>query len=1545
MANSSEFLSNEYMVFEADQVLTNYHLNQLFYYLDQQNRWTRNKLIGIGIVCGLDIVQHTDTNLVEITAGCGITSQGYLILQEDAKQYTSYIAYPGVDQPNDLPFTYNGSLPFFKPYNSDKSVFLLLTDDDFNALEADSQSQAQKLSSAITSKLFDEYVITLFLEAGEVDLKNCDVFDCNNKGEKMAFNVRPLLVKKTELPTQQTDQPNLQIRFPNIISTRNLTSTSAILSTAVKPTMAGSFATLSTSAISAATASTIASPPVPTITTSINPIFNIPISPLPPLLFLKPPEINLKRFNVPYTDLRTTDNIIDAFTKLTDDITLSSVADAYNYCYLKYKDILDVTDNPFTNLFANLKSLRDQVMQSFPLYIQYFYDFIDDLSKAYYEFREKASLLLSSCCPDENLFPLHLVLGSSTATTKDFTRDFYRTYFTYSPLFARQENEISESAFLFRRMQIMINEFSVALPSDLNQAVIRINPGLYEQSYLSQRVIPYYYMLNESGSELYKYWNYYKTIRDNAESNLSYNSNLYSSDTAVLDPLSYDIEKYNFFRIEGHLGTNYQMALTSILQQRQNYNLPFDVVAISADQLPTDGNALPQCNILDLDTNYDLIVNELSCKVHTAFCFIASLTDPTLNLNGPVFSIGGPTISPLAAVAPGAIASAGLASSATIPAGVVADSASTASSGATASDTIAGAGSAIPASSILPFGTFRLQNPNLTTINLPVLQTTYVYQKGDYMKMYCAPSANTIGSSYLNSISSGIFRNPLQVLSSSSTNLIHYSYFFEYIDAVESLMQVLVTATIATLDMQVFTAAYKRFSDALNAIIFSVTQAMSDQLSNTDDSQFFKDIEMDIFVEEVTISIYSCIDERIQTLKDEYQYRLQLYQLQLGFYNYYNKHYGLEHKAGVPKGGTFVLVYHPPAVPVQTLPTTIGTVSLPTSATGVITTGQFTNPNVPGLSGITPFTGITSFTPIQPAIAAQPAVAVTPQPAVSLSPAAAFGVQSAPATIQASALGLQPGISTFQQPAAVQQPVPIKLQQSSFGVAQQPAFGTRTAASGFQTIGAIQQPTSGVLFNPITTIPVFTPVQPVTPPITITIPPSTGISQPPLTTPPIFTPPIFQPPVNSTGLLDVNTIDFFKNLATNATDVTEQNKQTILDFLSRGQTQTTGSKYTLASNIVIADFYVPYLCCSDCAPVAYIVTQLVVAAEFSIAPNEFLFDDPKDYPFVAKPPVTNANKGQTPFTSLDILNPGNLNLFTDDANVFYLHPAMPELEQTLVTTITYKHVPQLITIIKPDASFTINEIRDAKSNKMLQFIPADVNADTYTWKINDKEGIIENKSNPAAISVKDLMDKTGTSSFDISLTVSYKRNDTTSEDTKTQTYEVSTVICIDFEEPTFKLNTVYGPQVGQKEGDVIFTTIDNIVAKIFPINFGEGNSLGIAMIQQVPEIFNKSQQCLSVSNITIQFDYSNLDQLPSQVTVDFFDQGGTENLSVNDSDPFIGDLSEPPAELGGVTISVVMGTGDNSGTGTLTLTGTDKAPIKTFSIAGQEFFIDNVCSK
>src|SRR5205809_3094260 len=135
--------TSEYIFFEPDQVLTNDNLNETFNYLDQQNRWTRNKLIGVGIACGLNI-SH-ETGVIEISGGCGITSQGYLIVQP-MLPYTYIIDYNAPAQPNDLPFDYPGKLPFFKPFCNGKIIYLLLNDDEQKELEGTKKSSAKTLS-------------------------------------------------------------------------------------------------------------------------------------------------------------------------------------------------------------------------------------------------------------------------------------------------------------------------------------------------------------------------------------------------------------------------------------------------------------------------------------------------------------------------------------------------------------------------------------------------------------------------------------------------------------------------------------------------------------------------------------------------------------------------------------------------------------------------------------------------------------------------------------------------------------------------------------------------------------------------------------------------------------------------------------------------------------------------------------------------------------------------------------------------------------------------------------------------------------------------------------------------------------------------------------------------------------------------------------------------------------------------------------------------------------------------------------------------------
>ena len=92
-------LYDHFPVFEANQVLTSGHLNDVFDYLDQQERETRSYLIGIGIVCGLEIALSGST--ITVSKGCGVTSEGYLIVEPDD---VSLVAYRTYMLPTDLDY-------------------------------------------------------------------------------------------------------------------------------------------------------------------------------------------------------------------------------------------------------------------------------------------------------------------------------------------------------------------------------------------------------------------------------------------------------------------------------------------------------------------------------------------------------------------------------------------------------------------------------------------------------------------------------------------------------------------------------------------------------------------------------------------------------------------------------------------------------------------------------------------------------------------------------------------------------------------------------------------------------------------------------------------------------------------------------------------------------------------------------------------------------------------------------------------------------------------------------------------------------------------------------------------------------------------------------------------------------------------------------------------------------------------------------------------------------------------------------------------------
>ncbi len=107
-----------YPIFESGQVLTSGHLNSLVSWLEQQDLATRNKTIGIGIVCGLEVSLDPGSEGVRISKGCAITSEGHLIVQEDCllthcRKYTLPVSSDVDADTYKIADTISSNYPFF----------------------------------------------------------------------------------------------------------------------------------------------------------------------------------------------------------------------------------------------------------------------------------------------------------------------------------------------------------------------------------------------------------------------------------------------------------------------------------------------------------------------------------------------------------------------------------------------------------------------------------------------------------------------------------------------------------------------------------------------------------------------------------------------------------------------------------------------------------------------------------------------------------------------------------------------------------------------------------------------------------------------------------------------------------------------------------------------------------------------------------------------------------------------------------------------------------------------------------------------------------------------------------------------------------------------------------------------------------------------------------------------------------------------------------------------------------------------------------------
>ncbi|MDR4505840.1 MAG: hypothetical protein MRK01_13795 [Candidatus Scalindua sp.] len=475
--------SGSYPVFEPNQILSDAHLNQARDYLDEQERLTRANLIGIGIICGLEIRYDPAEvpKTIHVSKGCGVTSEGYLIVESEDVSLVSYRKYElpgGIDYPA---FKDSSSPPVQCP------LWEL-----FPAGEPDTTPLA-------TNFLSDKSVL-LFLELKEEGLRNCSPNNCDDKGLKVTATIRRLLVSQEDL-------------------------------------------------------NNISGSPLVEFQKSRFDVSEIPMR-----------RIN---FSIP-EDLRNYQEVFkNYFTyKMGGKTAVGRLVEAIDKAYTIIKLLLpDLNSfdkakfNSFFTFQANMNVIA----------IQYYYDLLRDLTSTYHELRAALLQQLALCLPESVYFPRHLTLGVLVGSQAAE----WRTGYFPSPAVASPRCKLGELRFLFERLNQLVLNFNI--PSGpQSQIPIKITPSLFGLKHLSGKSMPFYY-----NPGLRQQWDAARKGQQSQEI-LSWHEEISSSDY-IRNPLLYDLEPYNFFRVEGHVGKNVLDVTTSLGNLIIVNRLPITILYLNAD--------------------------------------------------------------------------------------------------------------------------------------------------------------------------------------------------------------------------------------------------------------------------------------------------------------------------------------------------------------------------------------------------------------------------------------------------------------------------------------------------------------------------------------------------------------------------------------------------------------------------------------------------------------------------------------------------------------------------------------------------------------------------------------------------------------------------------------------------------------------------------------------------------------------------------------------------------------------------------------------------
>jgi hypothetical protein len=590
MATKLSEITTQYHTFEDNQVLTKDQLNEFIDYFEDQDRLSRICLSGVGIVCGFELSLDEGKPSVTISQGAGVTTDGDLIkLRKNiAGSGLKSIDLSSVEYTHYKPFEDSfANYKFFKKLVNVDGKIKEMPIDMMELLTADAEG-AIPLASLSGLNIG---AVSKFRNTALTDLKDISISEFKD----------PTFSRFTDrLISGLTDKV--------VLLYLEAYEKKADLCTSIDCDNQGveQVARLRVLLVSKADADYIAS--LDTIFSKHNvtdSYFNLPEVAVRRVVLNKSNTANYNELKRAYFTALTADPLI---TNLSNGI--SQIAGDFN-SLLK----LNTTDDDLKNALIRLKSLVSFSAYNIPFNVQYRYDCVKDVVDTYNELKCHLTELKEECCPDINAFPKHLMLGDLDEignAVKHHRHSFYK-----SPILNGGSSIIKQCRSLFLRILKLINQFQTSVGD------IKITPS-NKLPELSFRSIPFYYTVDDA---LLSLWNFFKTEKNRQNTNLSYHTENLSPAPQIQNPLVYNTDRFDFYRIEGHQGKVYQDVLEEIDALKTQNGLAFDVKALSVN-INTENLNIDdyQCEFEDLNVLLRAWTAEQDCVLGEVASFFSGFS-------------------------------------------------------------------------------------------------------------------------------------------------------------------------------------------------------------------------------------------------------------------------------------------------------------------------------------------------------------------------------------------------------------------------------------------------------------------------------------------------------------------------------------------------------------------------------------------------------------------------------------------------------------------------------------------------------------------------------------------------------------------------------------------------------------------------------------------------------------------------------------------------------------------------------------------------------